>query len=398
MRMQIPNWILEHGRLPHGGEPELLNPIWGFSYGFTPYLPSLVSVALMKLTSLFTTSGEVLFVAMRLEGVLSMGVTWFGCCAIADRILNRYLSRLVFGIFCAGLPQFIFLCSYLNNDAFGVMCMTLIVLCWVKGDQDGWSVKNCVLLALPIAMLALTYYMHYSYILMSIPFFCVSCYHQTKNPKRVLALAMLVLLVALAAAGWYFVRNAVIYHGDFLGINTQRAYGELYAREPYKPSNRVTQHAQRMSFPAAFIGSGYLVGVVKSFIGLFGYMEFSLDSWLYYFEVILIGVLGVLFFVGMFRRKLKNRLLIVCLIVCLLFGIGFAMVYSYYFDFAPQGRYMISALLPINLFAAMGVDALPDETRQKLRNKRIFTAVVIGLQVFFICVALTQYMIPYIQN
>ena len=36
MKMDICKYIANHGRLPHGGEEEIRNPIWGISYGFTP--------------------------------------------------------------------------------------------------------------------------------------------------------------------------------------------------------------------------------------------------------------------------------------------------------------------------------------------------------------------------
>ena len=55
MRYQIPEFIYQHGALPHGGDPSIRNPIWGISYGFTPILSYIISAGFMKVTSLFTT-------------------------------------------------------------------------------------------------------------------------------------------------------------------------------------------------------------------------------------------------------------------------------------------------------------------------------------------------------
>ena len=56
MRYDIPLFIYNHSYLPKGDEKEILNAIWGFSYGFTPYLPSIISFFFMKIASIFTTS------------------------------------------------------------------------------------------------------------------------------------------------------------------------------------------------------------------------------------------------------------------------------------------------------------------------------------------------------
>lgn len=45
-------------------------------------------------------------------------------------------------------------------------------------------------------------------------------------------------------AGWYFIRNGIIYNGDFLGIQATRKCGEINAMEQYKPSNRTNMYNQ----------------------------------------------------------------------------------------------------------------------------------------------------------
>lgn len=53
MRYDIPKYIFEHEELPNGDEVEIRNYGYGISYGYTPYLSSLVSVVFMKIASLF---------------------------------------------------------------------------------------------------------------------------------------------------------------------------------------------------------------------------------------------------------------------------------------------------------------------------------------------------------
>ena len=63
-------------------EKEILNAIWGFSYGFTPYLPSIISFFFMKIASIFTTTPVHLLIAARLTSVLAGALTF----RIADTI------------------------------------------------------------------------------------------------------------------------------------------------------------------------------------------------------------------------------------------------------------------------------------------------------------------------
>ena len=55
-----------------------------------------------------------------------------------------------------------------------------------------------------------------------------------------IVLDILKLLVALAAAflvgGWFFIRNAVLHDGDFLGMRTIQESAEEHAQEDFKPS------------------------------------------------------------------------------------------------------------------------------------------------------------------
>lgn len=355
MRFQLAQWIYKHGRLPVGDEPELINSIWGFSYAYTPYLPTLFSVSFMKFMSLFTTDKVMLIWAARWEGTAAIAVTWYTCCAIGRRTMKKRRSVILFAVLCAYLPQLIFLASYLNNDAFGVMCTALILLAWIRGYQDGWTVKNSALLAVPIGMLALTYYNDYAFILCSILFFFASAIQKKTEPKKVLRLTILIVVIVLVIAGWFFVRNFIIHDGDILGINSQRALGEKYAEDAYKPSKRVTPAQHGETFRQTFIGRGWLVDVLKSFIGYFGYLEFDMATWMYYSYLIVLAFMIVVFFVR-YRKHHFSGLLMLCLVLCTVIPIALTMYYTYYSDYQAQGRYMMSILLPVMFCCSYGLD------------------------------------------
>ena len=55
-RFKIVEFIVKHGKLPHGGDPEILLYGWGFSYGFQPILSYIFSAGIVKVVSLFSDS------------------------------------------------------------------------------------------------------------------------------------------------------------------------------------------------------------------------------------------------------------------------------------------------------------------------------------------------------
>jgi hypothetical protein len=358
MRIEIPKWIVAHGALPHGDEKALINAQWGFSYGYTPYLPSLIAVLFMKITALFTTNAGAMLVAARFVSVLAIVVTWFACCAIGDRMFERRVCRILFAVMCCCLPQFIFLGSYFNNDAFGVMCTALITLAWLRGDQDGWTVKSAVLLAVPIGLLALTYYNDYAFILCSILFYFASAIRKKMPAKKILLLALLITVIVFAIAGWFFIRNYLIHDGDFLGMRSLNASGQKYAEEQYKPTNRNTPEHLGWSWYDMIFRSGWLLFTIQSFIGMFGYAVFHLPSPMYWVYSIGVLLLLALMLVRVIRDRRFPKKLFFCLVICIVVPVFLSMHYSYYTDYQPQGRYIMSALIPLMLFCTYGVDGI----------------------------------------
>ena len=394
MRYDIPRWILNHGKLPVGDEPELRNPTWGFSYGFSPYLPSMISVLFMAVVSCFTTDEAALVVAARFVSVCSCTAMWFVCCAIGERLLKKRSSAISFASLCCMLPQYIFVSSYLNNDAFGVMICTVVFYLWVRGDQDGWSIKNCVLLAAALSALVLTYYFDYAFVLCSVIFFFTSIHKQQFSKGQVRQRTELIVGIVLIFAGWFFIRNAVLHEGDFLGHQTMLELGEQYAEDPYKPSHFQTMAEQGISFKEAFINTGWFLTSIISFIGVFGYMSVVMSprAYLTYGSVIL--VLLLLFAAQYFVRKKKPTILFWCLLLCALIPIGLSMYYSYYSDFQPQGRYFLSALSPVMFVSAFGADYWTDRWQRRFPPARYLPVLLSGFAFSFGIYAVVGYLIP----
>ena len=78
MRFQVVDYIFKYNRLPHGGDPEVMNYSYGLSYAFYPMLTYMVSYVFMKIVSIFTMDAHALVVAARMAEVLyGVATAWF---------------------------------------------------------------------------------------------------------------------------------------------------------------------------------------------------------------------------------------------------------------------------------------------------------------------------------
>lgn len=368
MRLQVPFYIYTHNALPIGNEPSIINPTWGYSYAFTAYGPSMLSVVFMKIVGLFTNNSIALIIAARFTNVFSGALTVFLAMRIARRLFSNPTAPILAGVLIGFTPQFVFLSSYLNNDAPSACAIALIVLAWVKGLQDGWDMKSAALLGLGLGACSVTYYFGYAFILASIPVFFITIIRAYKRDtidlKQIYKLVGIVFVVALVTGGWYFIRNGFIYHGDILGMSTRDALAEQMAAEDFKPSTMMTPQRQGLSvesmvFDPYITGTVWWTTTLKSTFGLFGYMQFALPDNMYYtytlagFFIVTVGILS-------FRRvniketKLVNFSFLGSIVIVM----SLAVYYSWTAGYQAQGRYLYSTFVPFVLYAVNGVNSI----------------------------------------
>ena len=379
MRYALTKWIYAHNMLPKGDEKALIDKIWGYSYGFTPYLPAMFSVLFMKLTSAFTTGGKVLAVAARMVSVLAGTGTVVCCLAIGKEKFERKSTRYLFAILVGFLPQFVFLSAYCNNDSFAVLAVTMIFLAWLVGKRRSWDVKSCILLGVAISLCVLTYYNAYGYILCSVFIFIGEIWMDATIEKKIpyiLKRGLLIAGIVLILTGWFFVRNAILYDGDFLGIDAMLACGEKYAQPSFKMSNHDTLEKDGYAFIQTFWTNGWIQNVIISFLGKFGYLSVKLHDIQYGIYILIIAV-GVFLHGICLLRERRDIFLNLNLVLCIMIPLLLSMEHSYSIDFQPQGRYVISALPAMMYMVANGFEY--GDERWKKRKKIGLTHIVMGI-------------------
>ena len=305
MKYDVCQYICNNLKLPHGGDESIRDEIWGISYAFTPILSYMISAVFMRITMFFTQNDFAIVVAARFVSVLSMVGYTIMSIKISSKLFKG-VYKWLFIVFLTLLPQVVYLGSYLNNDSLALFSISVIVYSWIIGLEKNWDWKSCTLLGIGIGVCALSYYNAYGYILCSIILYIVSCFIKKINIKEFLKKGIVISAIVLLISGWWFIRNFILYDGDFFGLDVSREYGEKYAQEQFKPSNRPTPEHQNMSLKVMLIDNKWIINTVESAIGVFGYMSTRMLQKTYYaYEtVFVLGIFGAI--VGWIIQKIKN--------------------------------------------------------------------------------------------
>lgn len=370
MRYAVPLFIFDNMALPNGWDEAIRNPIWGTSYGFSVYGSSLVAAFFMSITGVFTDSPDVILFSARLTSSFFAAGTVYVSFSLGQELFFKPQSKVLFSVLVGFLPQFLFLGSYFNSDSMGIFATALVLLFLLRGVRYGWRMRECVALGIAVGVLALSYYYDYGVIVAAVIGFTLSWLWlaPAKGQGRMkcvypLRAFMVVLLVALVVAGWFFVRNAILYNGDFIGMPTSGKSSELFAADGFRPSERLTMKSQGVGILSLLfeehLGTVWLVFTVKSFIGVFGYMSIPLNRPIYltYLIVLVIGLGSFLLLLarGGFKSK-RNKLILITLCVTAVIPIILSIYYSWASDYQAQGRYLMGALLPLMAFVTYGYE------------------------------------------
>lgn len=399
MRYQIAYYIYEHGSLPVGDDPAVRNIVWGISYAFSPILDYMIAAVFMKLVSFITTVPFALLMAARFVNILlGLGTVWLAL-DMGKRLFDRR-KAWIFAAFVGLLPGSLFVFTYVNCDALAVFSTAVIVYAWVRYLTEGWTYKNCIILAIGVAVCTLSYYNAYGFISCSIFFFGITLFMEAKQKGNYGDFAkkgLLVCVIVMILAAWWFVRNAILYDGDFLGMNASSICAEKYAKPAYKPSKKQTPQMAgytlwdmlNQGFPKSE-GFSWVELVSQSFVGRFGNMNVFMPKWLInnYMDFIKAGFLLIFLHpVKTFTLRVKkqwsvkgmfNWFMLIAMIIPNILNA----YYSYASDYQPQGRYSLPMLIPMTYFMVMGYGNLFDVTvkNEKVR-KGVYAAICVALMV-----------------
>lgn len=406
MRYSIVQYIFVHWSLPHGGDPEILDRTWGFSYAFQPILPYMISSIFVKIGSFFTWNGEILLLCARFVNIIIGTIMAIFTRKLSKKIFSSTLSAWVFTLLVVLLPQQMFMHTYVNTDSMALMSTILIVYAWISGVEKDFDIKSCILLSVGIVFCAMSYYNAYGYILSSILLFAF--FYVRMNNKKIkiewnnlLKKGLFISVIVLIGIGWWFLRSYIIYDGDFLGLRIRDEYAEIYAIDSLKPSLHKTYYNQGYSILYMLKNSNFLILTAKSFVAMFGNMAIGVYDWIYYgyLIIVMVGLAGMVFpqkernylrKVSDYNVKLINFSMFICMMIPNLLNIWA----SYSYDYQPQGRYSLPMLVALMYFVSIGIHKIINITIKNESTKQIIKLVVCLWIVVVCMVCLRMFIIP----
>lgn len=362
-RLMLSEWIVKTGTLPTGNEPEVMIPGWGYSYALYPYLSAIVGAAFKKAATCFTDSPRILLAASRMCSVLAVTFCCFFCLHLGHRLFERKSSAVLLAVLVCFLPQVMFLGMYQNNDALSLCAVSMMLYYLVEGYDCKWPVTSCIGLAVSFSIGLLSYYSIYGWLLMGALFSVLAVLLEAKrsdNWQLLFKRAILILGICLLLAGWFFIRNAMLHDGDFLGFVSEHSSRKTMQEQGHVLYDGLSCRNDGMSVIQflRFKNYEWVCMTADSFVGVFGYMIYYLSSEQYCFYSVILGG-GVLYFLAVLLRcKLCRRDSLLLLMMMVSSGISITLSFcsSYVRDYQPQGRYVITLILPLAYMLSYGMD------------------------------------------
>ena len=365
-RYKVVQYIQDHGTLPHGDNPEIIIDGYGASYAFQPILTYIIEGFVLRLLNPLSLSFDMQLIIARYINVLFGLIAAFYTYKVAQLLFdNNKLSSFLFTFAVVLLPQNIFIYTYVNTDGLALLSITLMVYAILRGYKQDFDINSQIALIAGISLCLLSYYNCYGYIMMSF-FAFIAYFITTKNYKEMWKKGGLIALSVVVLAGWWFIRNAILYHGDIFALTARRVCAAETGNWYFLEQMAETYKAQGISVYEMIFHTDYYTLVWKSFIAMFGPMAIPTHHYVYmaFKYLVIICIIGLLIpnksqTLGSSSKSIKI-ILWAYMVINMIIPAILAVVYSYSYDFQPQGRYYLPCLLPLTCILCSGMNKLID--------------------------------------
>lgn len=385
-RFDVVNFIYKYHTLPIAGDPRLVYGPYGVTYASTPYLPYIISAILSILIKGIGVGTQVYIIARLLSVLSGVGTVYFSF-LIGRKLFKDSHLKYVFPAILAFIPEFTFVNSYVNQDAFMIFLSSITIYLWFEGIERNWEYKTVIKVGLVSGLILLSYLNGYLMILSTLIIVLITYNYKDKKFINKLFLCLIVMIFVSA---WWFIRNSILYNGDFLGLTHTRILAEKLAIPELKPSLRNTLNKQGIGYTAIIFKTNWLISSFQSYWAVFGYMDVVLPSQ-YYFGILIINILSFMglsyLIINNFKSRLiskKDNYIYFTLILISIMSIILSLYYSIYNDYQPQGRYLYPGLISFVILLIKGIDVIvPKKYSKYIYSTIVFLSIGINLYSIF---------------
>lgn len=389
LRFDIVNFIYKYHSLPILGDKRLMYDGYsGVSYAALPCLPyiieGIICIILSKIGIAFQAYQIARFISV-LSGIGSVYFLYLSCNKLFTNFHTKFFVTLMF----AFIPEFSFVCGYVNQDAFMIFLVSIITYLGIEGIRNNWAYKTVIKIGIISGFVLLAYLNGYVILLSILILVILSYKHKDKNFCLKLLLS---LLIMFSISGWWFIRNFILYNGDILGMKTNALMSKILGA-PYRPS----LHEKGISLFQMIFKNNWLPNSFNSYWACFGWMDITLPFYYYIFMLFLIilSVSGWAFYVYNKKSKIKlnnNSYFYIFNIISILLSICLSLYYSLYIDFQPQGRYIYPGLIASIIIIGKGIDnIITDKYKKYVYSVLIFIFLNINVIALFKYIFINYY-------
>jgi len=377
-RFKLVEYIYNHGILPVGDAPEVLIDGYGGSYAFQPMLTYIIDGYLLRALRVLEPSLEMRVFISRLVNIFIGLLTAVYVKKLSDYLFENKKSAWAFTLAVVFLPQNVFIHTYVNTDSMGLLSIAIVLYALVKGMRNDFDRNSCITLAVGIILCALSYYNCYGIVVCAILLFALYFFKKfrvasdsTQNLpvydyRSLLRKGIFISIIVLIGIAWWFIRNAILYDGDFLAMEARALCAAETSIKSLNPLTRETYQKMGVPLMEMVFGTDYFTLVWKSFIAMFGPMLIPTHHYIYmaFRDLFFIAVIGLLIpkksSVLTWTNKYSKWLMHGIMALAIVIPVILALSYSYGYDFQPQGRYYLPMVIPFMYFLAMGFEKIVD--------------------------------------
>jgi 4-amino-4-deoxy-L-arabinose transferase-like glycosyltransferase len=343
---QVVRFILDHGRLPafHPDDLWLIKVPIGVVETYAAFPPLAYIVA----AGASAPVPELAMWIARLVSVVSyVGTVGFAFLTARQLFPTDRQLPVVAALVVAFLPQFAFTGAYVNNDALAVLESAATVWLLARLHWEHPTARQLVALGALAGALVITKYTVYPVALVGVLAPLVSV---VRRPRELARRGLLIASAGLVVSGWWFVRNWMLYRELIPGRVIADAKAAAGGNALFVPANH------GMGFLTLSTDTDFWSVTLRSFFGVFGFMDIYMDAHLYWLALGLAALAGIGLIARLLRGAVRRELWLAAAVGAVLTVLtAFStLAISVYGEYAPQGRYLFGALVPSAIALAAG--------------------------------------------
>lgn len=370
-RFKIVEYIYKYGSLPAGDHPEVLLDGYGASYAFQPMLTYIIDGFLLRFFSFLGLELTTRVIISRFVNILFGLLTAFYTRKLARLVFKKETVSWLFTLLVVFLPQNMFVHTYVNTDSMGLLSVAMVLYAIFLGSKTNYSPSACIHMAIGIILCALSYYNCYGIIICAMLAFVFHFWKKNAltgktlfDWKMLFKKGIFISVLVLLGISWWFIRNAVLYDGDFLALEARQLCAAETCLEEYNPLTRDTYERLGIPVLSMIFDTDYYILVCRSFIAMFGPMNIPTHYYIYTTFKRLIFLALICAFIPVkssamngysFLKKTGHNII---MHIAWFIPAFLAIYYSYTWDFQPQGRYFLPMVIPFMYFVTIGIEKL----------------------------------------